>query len=980
MEGCLWGRLRWFVLRCFGAGEGTGAVGAAEEKEKKKGDEEDAPMFGGAFFDGGCDEKPKKETLAIVAGGKYDGSGDTKFEEEARGATQEMFDKSDDSCLGKAKTGIAGWMLDGGSDPKPRKVEGGSSIHFNSSTDRRSKKPAHDEEVDLSVGMMLDGAGDPKPLATQPTLAGAMLDGSSDLKSKKFDSDRSSTTLRTSSDRHNRRRSQPKPRPEPIQIHNSNVHIYNAPQRDNGSSRSSGRRHSGRHRETTITSYDTTVSSDRTSPRAHLASYQRRPCSKKDFNSNDADPTPQVRGGAGSRHTRSPAEPAVSSGWPSITKTKSVGKWNWNALDDTEKGKDPEKEAGAASAWDATAVDVGDGGQASAWDAPANNNTKAADDCGSGGGAGDTWGSGDNDKANEWGNGKAEEQTGGWDTTNDNGVSNDAGANNSWDTSHDNAASSDADGNDGWGNAEEGSKQDTNWGDNDDKKDSSWGDNDDKKDSSWDDSRNTTGWGDNNETKDTGWDDNSKQDTGWDDKSRQDTSWGDGNKQDTSWDTKTHDQAETRFVSSTAAPIPDKVWGSSKRGSSKGDAKFWFPKPKSQTSKAGSVASAKTSSKPKQAASVASVTSASNKKAKAKSTWGSMFKPSFKTPSVLKRTIVPTAVDDDKPKKIPGSWSPPLESAKNKEASPKADATPKSSKTPTVQTSINPPPKSKVYWATWNDPDPSAPEQKANADSDDETVFPAHEEPLYNIPPQVATSKDLTHQVRPTKPSPYKHKLARPKYMDTHDDPYAVFVFKYRDKAVIERMLGHKVGESEEEEKERLAGLSKEEIIAELLKTRAAGSSGVGFAGSTTESSDIPPADQGNEGDGDQGAGDWGGGGGNDDTGHGWSNDDNGNSRGHSGGWGNDNANSNNNSWDTNNSNNNGGGGAWGSNDQSGGPAQGESSWGNYTAWVDDKRRGGGRGSSGGGWGSRKSASVKSDARGGSRGWGGNSGGNDSGW
>lgn len=62
--------------------------------------------------------------------------------------------------------------------------------------------------------------------------------------------------------------------------------------------------------------------------------------------------------------------------------------------------------------------------------------------------------------------------------------------------------------------------------------------------------------------------------------------------------------------------------------------------------------------------------------------------------------------------------------------------------------------------------------------------------------------------------------------MDTHESPYAVFVFQYRDKAIIETMLQTTISEPEIDEKQRLSSLPKAELIEELLKQKARSTSG----------------------------------------------------------------------------------------------------------------------------------------------------------
>lgn len=54
----------------------------------------------------------------------------------------------------------------------------------------------------------------------------------------------------------------------------------------------------------------------------------------------------------------------------------------------------------------------------------------------------------------------------------------------------------------------------------------------------------------------------------------------------------------------------------------------------------------------------------------------------------------------------------------------------------------------------------------------------AGEEPPYDVPADMPT----THQVKPGEGYVYVHKRRSPEYLDTLEEPYAKFVFKYRTK------------------------------------------------------------------------------------------------------------------------------------------------------------------------------------------------------
>ncbi|KAL8939056.1 MAG: hypothetical protein Q9216_003563 [Gyalolechia sp. 2 TL-2023] len=105
--------------------------------------------------------------------------------------------------------------------------------------------------------------------------------------------------------------------------------------------------------------------------------------------------------------------------------------------------------------------------------------------------------------------------------------------------------------------------------------------------------------------------------------------------------------------------------------------------------------------------------------------------------------------------------------------------------------------------------------------------------------PPLPPTADLSFRVHQGEPVLYQHKVASPKYIDTHDKPYAVFTFRYRTKGqstigmprqrhiltggsdAVEKMLNISVPPSEDVEKAKLVNLSKEELIAEVIKTKS---------------------------------------------------------------------------------------------------------------------------------------------------------------
>lgn len=85
---------------------------------------------------------------------------------------------------------------------------------------------------------------------------------------------------------------------------------------------------------------------------------------------------------------------------------------------------------------------------------------------------------------------------------------------------------------------------------------------------------------------------------------------------------------------------------------------------------------------------------------------------------------------------------------------------------------------------------------------------------------------DRSHGVRAGKGADYTHKTRRPKYMDTMDDPYAVFVFNYRSVDNLEEILRQNVSAdmasvAEEVSRGVLMNLPRERLVEELMKSQA---------------------------------------------------------------------------------------------------------------------------------------------------------------
>lgn len=88
----------------------------------------------------------------------------------------------------------------------------------------------------------------------------------------------------------------------------------------------------------------------------------------------------------------------------------------------------------------------------------------------------------------------------------------------------------------------------------------------------------------------------------------------------------------------------------------------------------------------------------------------------------------------------------------------------------------------KPYWSIW----------KAGPDTDTGGRLPLPESesevaegPVHSVPRDVAQRQMMSHQVLLGKPAIYMHKVSKPKYMDTHESPYAAFTFHYRSKGTF---------------------------------------------------------------------------------------------------------------------------------------------------------------------------------------------------
>ena len=93
----------------------------------------------------------------------------------------------------------------------------------------------------------------------------------------------------------------------------------------------------------------------------------------------------------------------------------------------------------------------------------------------------------------------------------------------------------------------------------------------------------------------------------------------------------------------------------------------------------------------------------------------------------------------------------------------------------------------KPYWSKWNAGPDTEPEPEP------EPEVEAVEGPIYQVSRDVAQRHWMSHQVLLGKPATYMHRKSKPKYIDTHESPYAVFVFHYRSKGTCAKICaaGH---------------------------------------------------------------------------------------------------------------------------------------------------------------------------------------------
>lgn len=85
--------------------------------------------------------------------------------------------------------------------------------------------------------------------------------------------------------------------------------------------------------------------------------------------------------------------------------------------------------------------------------------------------------------------------------------------------------------------------------------------------------------------------------------------------------------------------------------------------------------------------------------------------------------------------------------------------------------------RAKSYWSTWNQ---GLSDQIPDIEEEPAAEPESEEGPLYSVPAEVAERNNMSHQVQIGRPAVYLHKVSKPKYMDSHVNPYAAFTFQYR--------------------------------------------------------------------------------------------------------------------------------------------------------------------------------------------------------
>lgn len=129
----------------------------------------------------------------------------------------------------------------------------------------------------------------------------------------------------------------------------------------------------------------------------------------------------------------------------------------------------------------------------------------------------------------------------------------------------------------------------------------------------------------------------------------------------------------------------------------------------------------------------------------------------------------------------------------------------------------------KQYWGQWNAASHgyNVPHHPASVSSVPSKILrDPYVAPAYNLPricADFAAAWGIEAQVRTGRGANYYHKVGHPIYIDSMECPYAVFTFKYRTRAVIEKKLGTSIDQDEENARAKIKKMSRDELEAQLL-------------------------------------------------------------------------------------------------------------------------------------------------------------------
>lgn len=195
--------------------------------------------------------------------------------------------------------------------------------------------------------------------------------------------------------------------------------------------------------------------------------------------------------------------------------------------------------------------------------------------------------------------------------------------------------------------------------------------------------------------------------------------------------------------------------------------------------------------------------------------------------------------NNDSNKAADASWGPtkPASNAQDK-PSPGLDGAPagggwgntsnkapssRASKTPSSTSSADPYANVQSYFKDWRGNVPNSTKKPhLHHQPREPYAYPAG--PTPHLPADQVG--DRSHGMQPGKGADYTHKTYRPQYLDTMEQPYAVFVFKYRSAEKLEEILGIDIKRdlaiiAEEVGRGVLMGLPREKLVEQLMKNQA---------------------------------------------------------------------------------------------------------------------------------------------------------------